>query len=430
MCLSLKSLILVLTLITLTKTSEFDMDIEALPIERTDQDEIVCRNGITGEPVDWFTIYKLPKKVERIFDTRKKSKVPFVGQGTAYVYMTDKEQEWKLSSVSLNDTLSMPGVTLDRLYTTDFSADPSFGYILYNDQADTVTVVKGHTKGVVLFNEKSAVWIVHSIPHFPPKASEKNYEIRQPQCLFGQSMLCMSFKFEELEKIGQQLLFTFPQIYDSFVPDNLRNLNSPVLANILNVLKGGHVREEPWSSVSLLTTAGGEKMLSFAKFSEFHDDLYSGLVAPNLKTTLLTETWSNGAGTLRSNCSTNTEYHVLNIESVRIEAANLKFSVHNDHSKWTVSDLTENLSHFIHAEYDDAENYEDQAGQIACIGDINRQKDQFKRAGGTVCFMNNQNVWEEYHKLVSDVEQCKKVKVNKFKIKKIQEDRDKLIMLG
>jgi hypothetical protein len=44
--------------------------------------------------------------------------------------------------------------------------------------------------------------------------------------------------------------------------------------------------------------------------------------------------------------------------------------------------------------------------KTACIGDINRQEEQFKRSGGTVCFINNENVWAQYHQLVSDIEAC------------------------
>ena len=35
-------------------------------------------------------------------------------------------------------------------------------------------------------------------------------------------------------------------------------------------------------------------MLSFAKATEFEDDLYSGMVAPKLNSNLITETWNNG----------------------------------------------------------------------------------------------------------------------------------------
>lgn len=373
-----------------------------------------------------FTLYKLPRKVNRLFDFQDypNNKVPFVNQGTAYVYMTNKEPDWKLSNLSLNHTLSFPGLTLNSLYTTNFTDSPKIGYVLYNDQADKVTVIKGHTKGVVLFNEKSVVWIVHSIPHYPPKPSDQSYFIRPPQCVFGQSMLCMSFDFNQLDLIGKQLLYTFPQIFDYYIPENLKS--SPVLANLLKVINGEHVQQAPWSNLAYLTTLNGEKMLSIAKFTDFQEDLYSGLVAPTLKSNLLTETWNNGAGTLRSNCTSANSYHVLNIQSIQIESANMKFSVHNDHSKWTVTDLND-LNYYYSQEF-----YEnDEKIKVACVGDINRQIDQFKRAGGTVCFINNQNVWQSYYNLVTDVEECQRVRIDQIKFKKFQSNqtKEKLILL-
>ncbi len=82
----------------------------------------------------------------------------------------------------------------------------------------------------------------------------------------------------------------------------------------------------------------------------------------------------------------------MNIEEVEFDFINLNFSVHNDHSKWTVTTKS------------DTNN--DEMTKIACIGDINRQEDQLRRGGGTVCFLNNQNVWNEYHKIVSKIETC------------------------
>ena len=95
--------------------------------------------------------------------------------------MTNDSIEWQLSSLNINDTRSFPGKTLDILY------NDNIGYLLYNDQADKVTLIKGHTKGVILFDNTSAVWISHSIPHFPPPKIAKKYAIQPSQC--GKSYL-------------------------------------------------------------------------------------------------------------------------------------------------------------------------------------------------------------------------------------------------
>ena len=351
--------------------------------------------------------------------------------------MTNKDPKWKISDISINDTNSFPGKTLESIYATDFSSkNANIGYIFYNDQADKVTLIRGHTKGIILFNENSAVWIVHSIPHYPPKQSMKKYFISPSQCVYGQSMLCASFNFDQLELIGQQLLYNYPQIYDYFIPENLKLTHSRVLENLLSVISGNHIKQQPWSNVNLLTTTGGEKLLSFAKFTDFEEDLYSGLLAPNLKSNLLTETWNNGAGTLTSNCSAEIPYHVMNVEEVKFDFLNLRFSVHHDHSKWAVTSFKTDVNFFglnFYLEQNKTESeFESDEVKIGCIGDINRQEEQFKRGGGTVCFVNNINVWEQYYNLINDFEHCKKFRVNKFKKRVFESSktREKIVLLG
>lgn len=268
-----------------------------------------------------------------------------------------------------------------------------------------------------MFNNNSAIWIVHSIPHFPPKPSDSKYQIHHGQCVYGQQFFCMSLKPSDLEKIGEQFQYTYPQVYDSFIPQTATN--SAYLENLISVINGNHVKSQPWSNLNMFTTVGGEQLLSFAKFTSFGDDLYSRLVAPELKSGLLTETWNNGRGTLESNCSTEIQFQVHNIEQVNFRDMGVRFSVHQDHSKWAVtSDKKLNNRFgggkiFLSCFFDNSIGHLKyktflESVQVACIGDINRQEEQFKRAGGTVCFLHNNNVWNQYSKLVAQIEPCKK----------------------
>jgi deoxyribonuclease-2 len=353
-----------------------------------------CRDEVTGEALDWFTLYKMPKMSDQ-----KKANSKLLQEGTAYMYMTNSQQEkWRYSSISMNDSTSIAAKTLEPLYNNNNS---TIGYILYNDQADKVSVTRGHTKGVLMFDESSIVWLIHSIPHFPPMRSQKQYYIKGSQCVYGQSMLCLSMKIENLEAISKQFMFNYPQIYDYFIPDTLRNSNT--LETLMQVLDGKHVKTEPWSNVELLQTWSGEKMLYFAKYTNFQDDLYSGLVAPHLNSSLFTETWSNGIGTLSSNCSLDFKYHVMNVENIKfVDYDGIQFSVHHDHSKIALTDHTESNV------------------KVTCIGDINRQAEQFKRGGGTVCFMQNEKVWTAYRSIVDSVQSCEKKNIILSKISNIR----------
>jgi deoxyribonuclease-2 len=333
--------------------------------------------------------------------------------------MTSNQPEWKLSDLSLNDIESLPGKTFEMFYDSSWSSS-EFGYVLYSDQADQITFDKGHAKGVLIFNEVSAVWIVHSIPHYPPKPSEKQYYIKPGQCVYGQSMLCMSFSIDQLETIGNQLLYSYPQVYDFHIPETLKNSLVNELEPLMRVIKGEHVDAAPWSSVKSLVTIGGQEMLSFAKYTNFEDDLYAALVAPTLKSHIFTETWNNGIGTMPSNCTSLLPYHVMNIQEIDLEFMELfRFSVHQDHSKWVVTNSEDHLPYF----YDSIKIKinEHELVKVACVGDINRQYDQLKRGGGTVCFMKNEQVWQQYHKIVSNIEECDRFRIRKgLKYKKLK----------
>uniref|UniRef100_A0A0M3KCV0 Cell-death-related nuclease 7 (inferred by orthology to a C. elegans protein) n=1 Tax=Anisakis simplex TaxID=6269 RepID=A0A0M3KCV0_ANISI len=105
------------------------------------------------------------------------------------------------------------------------------------------------------------------------------------------------------------------------------------------------------------------------------------LVAPEMKTSLFTETWMNGPNDFDSECSS--KYTVNNIESLNVDGNQFKNS--KDHSKWAIS--------------------VDEKEPLLCIGDINRQKSQMKRGGGTVCILNDR-LWGLYNKTIVNVQPC------------------------
>ncbi len=90
-------------------------------------------------------MYKIPKLTE--VEEYSKVSNSFISNGTAYLYMSNENTDWKLSELSMNDTSSIAAKTLDPLFSNNFDENSKIGFILYNDQAEQVTLVKGHTKG-------------------------------------------------------------------------------------------------------------------------------------------------------------------------------------------------------------------------------------------------------------------------------------------
>ena len=99
-----------------------------------------------------------------------------------------------------------------------------------------------------------------------------------------------------------------------------------------------------------MVSSAGVSLLHFGKSKNFGMDLYYSLVAPSLKTNLLTETWQHGSSKIGPSCDGFTVEDITQI-SVQTDAQTFEFSNYADHSKFAVS---KSGSYYV------------------CIGDINR----------------------------------------------------------
>ena len=215
-------------------------------------------------------------------------------------------------------------------------------------------------------------WLVHSVPNFPPQ-KEKGYSYPETAMRYGQSFLCLTFSKGDLPVIAQQLLYTWPLIYDYKFDGSAGGQNLDL------VLKGKHIENAPWTSSKTLVTMGGKEFTSFAKFTDFDADLYNDWLTAYYQKSFYTETWQNGVGKLPSNCSTRNS--VKNI--IRLDIVGMEYKETQDHSKWAIS--TE--------------------GSILCIGGINRMESQFKRPGGTICFQEP-TLATQIRESIVEVEEC------------------------
>lgn len=328
---------------------------------------VSCRNQ-EGKKVDWFIIYKLPKL--------ESSPNKHVRSGYAYYYMDVNTTKWSFGKVLLNHTGHALYHTLQQIYNSYNSKNVM--YLLYNDEYPEIYGHNehGHTKGDLCFNKYSGFWLVHSVPKFPPPASS-HYSYPKSGSIFGQMLLCVTYKYNTLNEIGKQLMYNYPGIYDHNLPDSIRAENP----NIAAVVEGKHVTSAPWYRSTVLSSADGEKFTSFAKYTDFEADLYHDWLAPYYKSDVYVESWLNGVHPMKSNCTGT--YKAYNIKQVNV--SQVDFNDSKDHSKWAV--VSER--------------------NVTCIGDINRMQSQEQRAGGTVCFQNTQ-VMHLFTESIIKYEQCPK----------------------
>ena len=387
-------LVLLLVLLTAGGRKELVTADDGKPQETADDwTELGCRDG-EGKLVDWYVLYKLPE----LNDTG----VPLVDQGLGYLYYSSATtgNKFFLSDVSINDPSSFPGQTLKPIY--DDPTRDSFTYAFYNDvhPDGTTDSLRGHTKGVVAFDDQTGFWMVHSVPGFPP--AQYSATVQRPKMIrtieniwelptvspgwpdeysypesgkpLGQSFLCVTLPSSELEKVAYQMKYIDPFFYATKL--------SPYSGYYMTdyILNGGRNPVAPWYSVKHLETNDMD-IISFAKTSKFGKDLYNGLVKqymPN-DTFVATETALgpiNNSYRLPTNCSTRPI--LINVQKIQIFADKGIFSFNNlnDNSKWA------------------------RANPWVCIGDMDRVKAQRRRSGGTVC-LNSPQLHSVYWGLVA-----------------------------
>jgi len=336
------------------------------------QGKIGCRNE-RGDPVDWFIVYKLPRQNVTSDEPRKK--------GLAYLYMDQSTAgQWKRSNATIDQNRQTVAYTLKQFYAN--AKNDSVFRLLYNDELPqgNVSYSKGHTKGALVFDGTSGFWMIHSVPKFPPK---NDYGYPPTGAKYGQTFFCVTFPYSMLGEVGNQLLLNEPYIYDWSLPAAMARDNEV----LQKVIKGQPPKTAPFFRKTSLTSLGGVAMTSFAKHKKWSEELYTDLVAPTLQKVLYTETWQNGGGDIGSNCTA--AYKVYNIANLTLETK-ISFSNHDDHSKWAVSDKV---------------NVSSQSGFWICVGDINRQKTQYTRSGGTMC-MQNEDVWKTFRFSIQNYQKC------------------------
>lgn len=83
-------------------------------------------------------------------------------------------------------------------------------WVVYNDEPTNgkTTFDLGHSKGIVVADNSTGFWLVHSVPKFPqlPYQNNNSYSYPRTGIKFGQSFLCISMTTGELDKIGSYVL--------------------------------------------------------------------------------------------------------------------------------------------------------------------------------------------------------------------------------
>ncbi|EPB80623.1 deoxyribonuclease-2 domain protein [Ancylostoma ceylanicum] len=264
-------------------------------------------------------------------------KPPIASKSPAkFFYMDGSLTNWTLSPLPIDNDAAGVGATLREFYKHD---QRHFSFA-YNDDSPSGSVdsYRGHSKGVVLFDDETGFWIIHSVPNFPSIGS---YSYPATGMKFGQTFLCLTLSSQSLGDVGEHLRYVQATPFFSNLPEPF-SVRFPVLVNIVKK-QSLSKSETVFTRVRQFTTVGGQSLKSFAKHKKFNKDLWFDFVAPELRINMAVESWLNGgADDLDS---------VYDVTSVALPG--VSFNSSRDHSKWAVADSN--------------------GPNIVCIGDMNRQ---------------------------------------------------------
>ena len=328
--------------------------------------EISCKNN-AGEDVDWFIIYKTPQMSSNI------------GHGIKYFYMdsdlSDEPMKWVPGDGHITQNDNALYHTLQSVFSSKNPGQKE--HYMYSDEPPVIGGADdkfGAAKGVVSYDSEGGYWLIHSVPEFPP-LSHHRYSYPATALSNAHMHFCISMDKDTIDKVGKQLRYIKPFIYDESASD-LTWMQAPN-----DSLDDKHVEQ--------MSSMFGQQLLHFAKSARFDGDIYDNWVATYLERDFFVQSGKKTPGQLPSKCGKGVK--VLNIEKVKL--GEVEFPSKKDHSKWAITPTS----------------------LYVCIGDVERSKDSLKRGGGVMCFKNYW-AWQEFDNVVQATEECKKTKKTKVEL--------------
>ncbi|KAM9841609.1 plancitoxin-1-like [Aulostomus maculatus] len=422
--------------------------------------DVTCRDEDDRE-VDWFILYKAPKKDSLT--------------GLEYLYI---DSDGVRQQNTMTTSSHSPGVntrppspyrdinhpngilanTLRPLFTPIRSMSQNFGFISYSDQPPGCSVMKtfGHSKGVLLVDMTSTgVWLLHSTPQFPFRRDQNHFWPTSGNAN-AQMFLCVTFRYAQFKAIGKHLQYIGAFPFDHDIPDNFhqelknavkwislqpqqsfQHLESKGHQAFSSLSKGQsqstkvsvpHVGGpvEQWSSLwpparrlwveqwsSLWPPARRlwvEPRLQHGVF--LYGDLYVTISKQReVRSNVHVQTWGNQQKRARSYCPRprprhhhhhhHHHHHPQQKDDDEYKVINIK-SIHTDLGDWSsMSD---------HSKWCVAE---DQNKHWTCIGDVNRAKSQYERRGGALC-INHEEIRKIFFSFAKGEELCLKRNLVEF----------------
>lgn len=157
---------------------------------------------------------------------------PRFKNGTAFFYLDNNNTTLIEADADVDSNYDPLYFTLIPLYIDG----PNIGWALLNDQSPNYTAssTRAHQKGILMFDETTALYIEHSTPKYPndPWIGEK-YEFASNGKTNGQAFLCMNLDSDGLKKVTDAFLIQRPYFYSWRLP-SYTSSRAPSLERAIN----------------------------------------------------------------------------------------------------------------------------------------------------------------------------------------------------
>ena len=324
---------------------------------------ITCR-APNNSTVDWYTMFLFPSKQSNF----------------TYAYMDNKMKKYKYYTYESPYSFP-PSIITNYVYSNQTS---NLNYFFWNDDTttkngdpSTVSNSKAHSKGSLVYNKESGVFLLHSLPRFPLRDEDNNLYLEMPDNngINGQSFLCITLDLKNVEKIEKILNYINVNINLSVKEDKVHNPPNEFTLKLIN-----NVFSSKYPNYLITNITSKIRKKNFTFISKNHKYLvtpYDESIRDIYNDDFYVKTWTRPfyADSL---CD---KYKLLNVFEVNFNNNIIKKN--NDHSKWAVS-INKNIS---------------------CFGDLNHVESQIKRGGNIVCF-DNYYVSKELKKSIVSHDEC------------------------
>lgn len=301
-----------------------------------------------GEPVDWYAVFLFPQNSSP--------------EGVlSYGYFGSTSTEMTFHSYKIDE------FPPNRVTTFAQSKDKDFNFFFWNDdktckddtKSQPASNSKAHAKGELIFDKKSGVFLLHSLPRFPTRMLDGTILTELPgnAGIYGQTFLCISTDESTPYKLAELLNYINISNNLSVKEDRLNNPANPWVEKlIINKYSSSY----PLLLETEIQSKGKQTFTFFSKSHRKKDVPYDLTLRQKYGDNFFVRTWSRPSLS-PSICEDN---KLLNILDVQYDK--WAFGKDKEHSKWAVAE-TKN---------------------ICCFGDVNHTDSQKNRGGNIVCFEN------------------------------------------